>query len=174
MATFQFRDREEPRARAQRLGIRVAWQSDLPDISGTHLDPRDVPGAIVSLDWADPPGSWHWAGPDWQGGASPTAHRGGITSLDVAVADPTAAVHRWAAVLGPDAERDGAQLRLSKAGQRIRFRQADNRASEGIVGCGLALEPHGARSFPTETTIGGVQFTVVPASDPGDTRDGGP
>ncbi len=40
-------------------------------VAGTHLRPRDVPGAIVSIDWADPPGSWRWAGPAWTGAAAP-------------------------------------------------------------------------------------------------------
>ena len=38
------------------MGVRVVWQLDLPDISGTHLHPADTRGAIVSLDRADPPG----------------------------------------------------------------------------------------------------------------------
>ena len=63
MAIFQLDDRETPRKRAAELGIRVVWKVDLDDISGTHLHPADVTGAIVSLDWADPPESWHWAGP---------------------------------------------------------------------------------------------------------------
>ena len=38
-----------------------------PTSPGTHLHPEDVPGAIVSLDWADPEQSWRWAGPSWTG-----------------------------------------------------------------------------------------------------------
>ena len=63
MAIFQLPDLAQARSRAQNAGIRVVWQSDLADIAGTHLHPMDVPGAIVSLDWADPPESWRWAGP---------------------------------------------------------------------------------------------------------------
>lgn len=61
MAIFQVADRELPRRRAADLGIRVAWLADLAGMSGTHLHPADVPGAIVSLDWANPPESWRWA-----------------------------------------------------------------------------------------------------------------
>ncbi|HTQ93421.1 MAG TPA: YhjD/YihY/BrkB family envelope integrity protein [Streptosporangiaceae bacterium] len=32
----------------------MVWTADLPDIAATHLHPGDVPGAIVSLDWAVP------------------------------------------------------------------------------------------------------------------------
>ena len=76
MAIFQFADRAGPRERAADLGIRIVWRADLDDIAGTHLHPADIGGAIVSLDWADPPESWRWAGPSWRGDdrqASPTA-----------------------------------------------------------------------------------------------------
>jgi len=61
----------DPRRLAPRrvasLGVRVVWTADLPDIAATHLHPGDVPGAIVSLDWAVPEQSWRWAGPSWTG-----------------------------------------------------------------------------------------------------------
>lgn len=167
MAIFQFRDREEPRRRAVELGIRIAWQADLDDISGTHLDPRDVPGAIVSLDWADPPESWHWAGPEWQGAAAKAAARpGGITSLEIGVADPETVAAKWAQVLGPDAHLDGMRILLPEAGQVLTFVESADRPSEGIIGCGLALDSPDGRSAPFGTVIGGVRFTVVPDSTP--------
>ena len=67
MAIFQVPDLAAARARLPGLGVRVVWTADLPDIAGTHLHPKDVPGAIVSLDWAKPAGSWRWAGPAWTG-----------------------------------------------------------------------------------------------------------
>jgi len=165
MAIFQFRDREAPRARAAELGIRVVWRADLPDISGTHLDPRDVPGAIVSLDWADPPESWHWAGPEWRGGAPEGAGPGGITALEVAVADPGDAARRWAAVLGPDVRLDGSEIRLPEAGQVLTFVGAADRRDHGIVGCGLVLRRPDGRPPAATTTIGGVRFSMTAATD---------
>jgi len=67
MAIFQVPDLAAARRRVDLLGVRVVWTADLPDIAGTHLHPGDVPGAIVSLDWADPAESWRWAGPSWKG-----------------------------------------------------------------------------------------------------------
>jgi hypothetical protein len=69
MAIFQVPDLAVARRRITGLGVRVVWTADLPDIAGTHLHPRDVPGAIVSIDWAAPPQSWRWAGPSWTGQA---------------------------------------------------------------------------------------------------------
>jgi hypothetical protein len=153
MAIFQLADRVAPRRRADELGIRVVWQADLDDISGTHLHPADVGGAIVSLDWAQPPESWHWAGPAWRGGAPGTD--GGVTSLTVAAIDPGAVAARWAAVLGLDVEDGDPLVTLADAGQVLRFVPAGSAAEEGIVACGLSLPGAGG-----SVEIAGVRFDV--------------
>src|SRR5499427_358363 len=106
MAIFQVPDLAAARRRVADLGVRVVWAADLPDIAGTHLHPRDVPGAIVSLDWADPEQSWRWAGPSWTGRV-PEHAPGGVTGLTIEVSDPAAAAQRWAAVLGISAAGRG-------------------------------------------------------------------
>ena len=84
MAIFQVPDLSVARHRLDELGVRVIWTADLPDIAGTHLHPKDVPGAIVSLDWAEPVDSWRWAGPSWTGRA-PEHAPGGVTGLTIEV-----------------------------------------------------------------------------------------
>jgi len=106
MTLFQVADLAAARRRVADLGVRVVWTADLTDIAGTHLHPKDVPGAIVSLDWADPADSWRWAGPSWTGRA-PEHAPGGVTGLTIEVSDPVRAAQRWAAVLGVAASRDG-------------------------------------------------------------------
>src|SRR3974390_2716437 len=69
MAIFQMPDLAAARRRVADAAIRVVWTGDYADIAGTHLHPKDVPGAIVSLDWADPPQSSRWAGPAGTGRA---------------------------------------------------------------------------------------------------------
>jgi hypothetical protein len=167
MAIFQLDDLETARKRVADLGIRIVWQRDLGDISGTHLHPADVPGAIVSLDWANPAESWHWAGPAWTGQApgSPQDRAGGITSLTVAAVDPAAMAARWSDVLGrgvdgPVDDAEGVALTLADAGQVLRFVPAADARDEAIVGCGLALAPRaGAASTPID--VGGVRFTIT-------------
>lgn len=99
MAIFQVDDLAAARARIAGLGVRVVWQADLDDIAGTHLHPADVPGAIVSVDWADPPESWHWAGPRWRGQADPDREPGAIEGFTLAASDPAGSEKRWAEVL---------------------------------------------------------------------------
>lgn len=93
MAIFQVPDIAAARARIAGLGVRTIWSADLPDIAGTHLHPKDVPGALVSIDWADPPESWRWAGPGWTGKAPPHGN-GGIAGITVEVDDPPAVASR--------------------------------------------------------------------------------
>ena len=101
MVIFQFADLDAARERAAALGVRTVWQLDLPDISGTHLHPADTGGAIVSLDRADPPGSWRWGGPDWTGKAGNGAP-GAIRGMAIEVADPPSTATRWGEFLGAD------------------------------------------------------------------------
>jgi hypothetical protein len=160
MAIFQVADLVAARARVAGLGVRVVWTADLPDIAGTHLHPKDVPGAIVSLDWADPAGSWRWAGPAWTGRV-PQEAGGGVTGVTVEVADPAAAAARWAEVLGVgvagDEPGDGAvTIELAGWGQRLRFEPARAGHGEGITAVSLAGLPAGQAAAHV---IGGVRFT---------------
>src|SRR4249920_1807508 len=127
MAIFQVRDLAAARRRVARLGVRVVWKADLPDIAATHLHPSDLPGAIVSLDWATPEQSWRWAGPSWTGRV-PGHAPGGVTGLTIEVRDPAAAARRWAAVLGISAAGRGPTMvdgpitvELPDSHQRLRF-----------------------------------------------------
>ena len=122
MAIFQVPDLAAARRRVASLGARVVWTADLTDIAATHLHPGDVPGAIVSVDWASPEQSWRWAGPSWTGRA-PEHAPGGVTGLTIEVNDPAAAARRWAAVLGISAADSGDTIvvELPDQGQRLRF-----------------------------------------------------
>jgi len=154
MAIFQVADLAAARARIADLGVQIVWTADWPDIAGTHLHPRDVPGAIVSLDWASPPQSWRWAGPAWTGRA-PAHGPGGITGLTIEVADPEAAARRWAEVLGLEAAGNGqaAVVELPGAGQRLEFAPAPAGRGNGITAITIAGLPGG---LPRQ--IGGVTF----------------
>ena len=96
MVIFQLADLEGARRRVADLGIRVVWSIDLDDISGTHLHPADMRGAIVSLDRPDPAPAWRWGGPGWEQRAAP----GELCGVTIAVGDPEAVQARWTEVLG--------------------------------------------------------------------------
>jgi hypothetical protein len=155
MAIFQVPDLAVARRRLADLGVRVVWTADLPDMAATHLHPGDVPGAIVSVDWAAPPESWRWAGPSWTGRA-PEHAPGGVTGLTIEVKEPPAAARRWADVLGISAASSGrsAVVELPDVGQRLQFVSARAGHGEGITAVTIAGLPGGE-----PRVIGGVCFT---------------
>jgi catechol 2,3-dioxygenase-like lactoylglutathione lyase family enzyme len=166
MAIFQVPSLEESRSRLADLGVRVVWTADLGDIAGTHLHPKDVPGAIVSLDWANPASSWRWAGPPWTASVPPHPP-GGMLGLTIEVSDPPAAARRWADVLGATAEADGVSVTVTlEAGrQELCFVSARHDGVEGIVQVTLAMADVAAEGV---RDIGGVRFVIVPATSEGD------
>jgi hypothetical protein len=163
MAIFQMPDLAEARRRVAAAGIRVVWTADFADIAGTHLHPKDVPGAILSLDWADPPESWRWAGPEWTGHA-PVRRHGGLRGITIEVADPASTAARWAEVLGLTVthQRDAALIELMQAGQDLRFVPATGHG-EAITEVRLTVEHATA-----PVRIGGVRFVSATATHAGD------
>jgi hypothetical protein len=153
MLIFQLDDLDAARARVRERGVRVIWQIDLPDISGTHLHPADMRGAIVSLDRADPPESWRWGGPDWTGRAG-TGAPGRMAGVTVAVSDPAAVATRWGEVLGAPAT----QGRLEVERGYVTF-DADE-GERGLIGIEVEVPDGGDR----EPTIGGVRFDIKEAA----------
>ncbi len=122
MVMVQTPDAAADRARMARLGVRVVWSADLPDISGTHLHPRDVGGAILSLDTPVPPASWRWAGPEWTQHVRTDLVRE-IVGVEMTHGDPGALAHRWGEVLDrPVRATDGAVWEVALDRGTIRFR----------------------------------------------------
>ena len=120
MVIFQLDQLDEARERAAARGIRTVWQIDLPDISGTHLHPADTRGAIVSLDRAEPSGSWRWGGPDWIEKAGEGAP-GELRGVTICVEEPERIAPLWGEFLG--VEPTGTTLELDSG--YVAFEQAD-------------------------------------------------
>ena len=95
MAIYEVDDLDARMARIAALGARSVWSIDLADIRTRHLHPRDVGGAIVSLDQPVPNGAWRWGGPDWRAHAE-TSVVTAIAGLAIGAADPKAMRARWA------------------------------------------------------------------------------
>jgi hypothetical protein len=150
MVLFDVEDLEGARGRAVALGVRVVWQLDLPDISGTHLHPADMRGAIVSLDRSDPYGTWRWGGPSWTGqiGSGAPGHLAGIT---VAVDDPATVAARWAHVLGVAVSQgEGGLPVLALDGAQVHFVASGDAPRDGIS----EIAVHGITEIAVRTPAG--------------------
>ena len=158
MVIFDLEDLEGARERALGLGVRVVWQIDLPDISGTHLHPADVRGAIVSLDRSEPYGTWRWGGPQWTGeiGAGASGRLAGVT---LAVSDPASVAARWGEVLGLEVTcEDRPMLRVD--GGEVHFETAASESAEGLVEIAVEL-PHELPGGREAIELGGVRVRRV-------------
>lgn len=162
MALFDLEDLASARARTRELAVRVVWQIDLPDISGTHLHPGDMRGAIVSLDRSDPYGTWRWGGPEWTGQTGVGAP-GRLAGITLAVADPTTVAARWGEVLGVGVSGEIGHPLLELEDATVRFQSSAEAAGEGIseiAVCTPAELPGGAEMIE----LGGVRLRRVGSS----------
>ncbi len=94
MVMFEVDDLDRRMAAIAAAGVRTVWSGDHAGIRGRHLHPGDVGAAIVSLDETNPPGSWHWAGPDWVAHADNTV-ASAIAGYRIATDDPQRVRQRW-------------------------------------------------------------------------------
>jgi hypothetical protein len=160
MVMFDLEDLAGGRQRAKESGVRTVWEIDLPDISGTHLHPADIGGAIVSIDGSEPYGSWRWGGPQWAGRIADDGAAGSLVAVTVVADDPAALAKRWAHVLGvPLADEPQSVLALD--GGEVRFATAAGGHTEGLTEIGFTDVP----SLPSDGVIvGGVLLRSISSS----------
>ena len=92
--------------------MRVVAQYDRDDgVYMTHLHPRDVGGAILSIDAMTPHERWEWGGPRWRDHVV-TTDAVAITGVDVQADAPVTMAARWAEVLGRPASPDGDSIAM--------------------------------------------------------------
>lgn len=127
MVILQTEDLAGARARFADQGVRIADQFDGDGVHFTHLHPKDVGGAIVSVDHMVPKARWQWGGPDWEKNVR-TDTSLEIVGAEVQATDPAAMAKRWGEVLGLEA--DG--LKLALEGGEIRFVPAEDGRGDGL------------------------------------------
>lgn len=166
MVIVQTDDLAADRARLAALGVRVVFEAALDDIACAHLHPRDVGGAILSLDEARPAASWRWAGLTWVS-AVPSALGRAIVGAELQAADPAAMARRWAEVLGRTARRGSAAARAAlDATSRGHAGETDEVARAGEMH-EIALEQGTLRFVPVRDGRGeGLAAVDVRVTDP--------
>lgn len=168
MVILQTDDLAGARARVAEKGVRIADQFDGKGVSFTHLHPKDVGGAIVSIDWMEPRERWEWGGPDWRANVK-TDTSLEIVGAEVQSDDPAAMAKRWGEVLGLTLGDSG--LSLGLAGGEIRFVKAADGRGAGLrafdvkvrdpAGVKARAERRGAVNAAGEITLCGTQVRLV-------------
>ena len=150
MVILQSDDLTKDRRRVEELGVRIVWETALEDIATIHLHPRDVGGAILSLDEARPPESWRWAGPDWRATIRSDVVSG-IVGVELQARDPATLAARWSRLLArPVGVGEDGSPAITLEGGTLRFARDQDGRGEGVSGLDVAaLDParalHAAR-----------------------------
>jgi catechol 2,3-dioxygenase-like lactoylglutathione lyase family enzyme len=131
MVILQVDDLAQALARVKNAAARIADQMDKDGAAFTHIHPKDIGGAILSLDRMVPKERWEWAGPHWQ------LHVRTDTSVKVVGAelqakDPAQMAARWAQVLGRAAGEDKGVWRIRLDDGEIRFTLDSDGRGEGL------------------------------------------
>lgn len=131
MVILQVDDLAQALGHVKDAAARIADQRDKDGAAFTHIHPKDIGGAILSLDRMIPKERWEWGGPDWQ------SHVCTDTSVKLAGAelqakDPARMAARWAQVLGRTALKDEGVWRIRLDDGEIRFIDDRDGRGEGL------------------------------------------
>ena len=153
MVIVQVEDFDAATKRAETAGVRIVEKVERENQVGWHVHPADLPGAIVSFDWAEPADAWHWAGEDWQSHVKTSVVRR-LAGAVISAREPERLAERWQEVLG--GELDGGELRFD--GTRVLFEAADRERPRMTA---IELEAADRVAAGTSTTIRGVEFRLI-------------
>jgi len=131
MAIFQVEDIEAARARAAGVGVRTIAQYDRASVRMSHFHPRDIGGAIVSVDWMIEWPRWEWGGPQWRDNVR-TDVTAAIVGAEIQGDDPDAMSAKWAATLGLTREPMDGGWRIPLDGGELRFVTARDGRGDGL------------------------------------------
>ncbi len=164
MVLVQTDDVDVERARVTDAGFRlvhdggtrqqVSGDAEPATIHGIHLHPKDVGGAIVSIDEANPASSWAWAGYDWEYHSRDEVVTD-MVGVEIQSLEPEMMAQRWANALGQ--ELTGNEITLTDA--TIRFVAATDGRGDGMSAVDLVATD---RSRAGETLeLCGTRFNLV-------------
>ena len=97
MVIIQVDDFDKSKSLVHDNEIEIVWDTDLPEAKAIHLHPKQMGGAIVSLDWMNPKESWKWAGPEWN--KYITDDIKGIDGVEIQANNPEEMFNRWKDIL---------------------------------------------------------------------------
>lgn len=130
MVLVQVPDLEFFTKRTNELNVRKIWEADLGDTRAFHLHPKDMGGAIVSIDEMQPAESWRWGGPNWQNQSA--QHVKLISAVDIQAEEPEKMAGQWATVFDEKvtSNSDGWQISLDMGD--INFVEVKDERGDGV------------------------------------------
>lgn len=145
MVILQCGDIRAARAHVQALGVRIVDQFDGDGVHFTHLHPKDVGAAILSIDEMVPASRWQWGGPDWEKNVK-TDVSTAIVGAELQGDDPAALAARWSEVLGIGHAAAAEAYAIPLDGAELRFVKAADGRGEGLRAFDVAVrDPEAVR-----------------------------
>ena len=149
--------------------IRTVWETDIGHARAIHLHPKDVPGAIASLDEMDPPEAWYWAGTDWNERRAKNV--GNIVAAEIQSDDPASTAEKWSVAYDrplqsgaavPTMPFDTGEVRFVKAedGRRTGLRAVDVELAD-MDAVFAAAQRHGLERDGNTVTVCGTAINFV-------------
>lgn len=119
MIIVQVENLAQEQSRLADTSIRTVFADDRGNAKAIHLHPKDVPGAIPSIDEMTPPESWLWAGNGWEQRAG--KHVGRILAVEIRSPDPYATGLCWAEAYGTVLLSSDEHWRIEMGSTEMRF-----------------------------------------------------
>ena len=98
MVIIQVDDFSEVQNTVEENNVTVVWESEHPEARAIHLHPKEMGGAILSLDWMNPKESWKWAGPNWDEFVNTSTIKR-FVGVEIQSHDPEGMKSKWQSVL---------------------------------------------------------------------------
>lgn len=163
------------RSRAEKMGIRVAWEAEHKTGKFMQLHPADTGGAFLEIDWDennDHQGNWAPAGGTGWKAFVRTDVVSSIEAAELQSPDPAALAQKWSAIADIPLGRDAAgqpEMQLNNA--LIRFVEATDGRGEGLGGIDIkatdperllkAADERGFKTSETQVMFCGLRFNLV-------------
>jgi catechol 2,3-dioxygenase-like lactoylglutathione lyase family enzyme len=138
MVILQVDDLVEARARVREAAARIADLIDGDGFAFTHIHPKDIGGAILSIDYMEPKERWEWGGPGWQSRVC-TDTSLAVVGAELQSENPAKMAARWSEVLGRVAAADGDKWRIGLDEGEIRFVNDTDGRGEGLGAFDVAV-----------------------------------
>lgn len=130
MVLVQTDDIEFMRNHTESLSVRKIWELDSDDTKAFHLHPKDIGGAILSVDQMEPPESWRWAGQGWESRQALWVST--IRSVSIQANDPENMAKRWGKVLDETVQPFNGGWAVLLEGGSIEFHSDVDGRGEGL------------------------------------------
>jgi catechol 2,3-dioxygenase-like lactoylglutathione lyase family enzyme len=138
MVILHVADGEAARDQVRRAGARIIEQADFDGVTMSHVHPKDVGGAILSVDSMPSLEAWQWGGPVWREHMKTDVSLG-VVGAELQGAHPERMANRWGEVLGRERQRAGAGWRIALDAGELRFVEARDGRGDGLGAFDVAV-----------------------------------